>query len=298
MKYILNHKHFESLQQAEKIIKDNNIDKQSAESLIEEFQKLGLSNYLGYCFQLIKNDDNQIKDIKKFTDTFTKIKQHKINVNDITIGMSGADDIYDLENIISNKIKEKTLHSFINKWCPANLRDEVKSNLKDYKFFYYDRYFYNFNHLSKDKQEMLKKGSRYKTATQWLQYLKITLESHKFTIQELKDANIKSIHEDDKYLIYQPLDYQTYMIPRFQFWCTMQEIMFQQYLRLNMLIILDKNDKSESYFTYWANDKINVSDYKNNNIGIKNIPQELKPIIEKYYLNSALSRSSILNPMI
>lgn len=43
MKYIQLYKHFESLQQAEKIIKDNNIDKQKAESIIQEFQKLGLT---------------------------------------------------------------------------------------------------------------------------------------------------------------------------------------------------------------------------------------------------------------
>lgn len=284
MKYISKYKQFESLQQAEKIINDNNIDEKKSKSLIDEFKKLGLTNYLGYCFQLIHNDDDRIDEIEIFTDTFKNIKQHKINLNEIPIGIKGVDNINDLDNLVSNKIKEKKLHSFINKWCPAELRNDVKLNLKDYHNKKTHRYFYNFDNLSNDKEKMLKKGSRCKTAEEWLQYLKTTLEDGKFSIDELKMSNIKIYHEDDKYLIYKPMDYKSYMIPRFQFWCTLQELQFNNYSRLNMLIILDKNDKTKSYFTYYSLGKINVYDYKNNKISIEEIPEQLKTIILEYYL--------------
>lgn len=139
---LLKYKNFESIQQAEKIIISNNIDRKRSNLLITEFQKLGLANYLGYCFQIIANDG----------------------------------------------------------------------------------------------------------------------------------------------FIYQPLDFKSYLIPGFQFWCTMQESMFERYLKLNMLILFNKIDKSKSYITYWSDNKIKIFNYKNNSDVIENIPEELRSIIEKYYL--------------
>ena len=280
---LLKYKSFESLQQAEKIIIDNNIDRKSSNSLIKEFQKLGLANYLGYCFQIISND--RIigpDDIETAIETFIKIKQNKINLNDISL--SKEDSIYDLKYIVDEKIVERILYAFINKWCPSSIRKEVKLKLKEHKYFYNNSYLTKIKHLSEDREEMLKKGSRYKSADEWIKYLKMTLDDQNLSIKELKSSNITTIYENDDYLIYQPLDFKSYLIPGFQFWCTMQENMFERYLKLNMLILFNKIEKSKSYITYWSDNKIKIFNYKNNSDVIENIPEELRSIIEKYYL--------------
>jgi hypothetical protein len=280
---LLKYKNFESIQQAEKIIINNNIDRKRSNLLITEFQKLGLVNYLGYCFQIIANDGFIVTDvIETAIETFIKIKQNKINLNDITL--SKEDNIYDLKYIVNEKIVERILYSFINKWCPSSIRKEVKSKLKEHKYFYSDSYLTKIKHLSEDRDEMLKKGSRYKSADEWIKYLKMTLDDQNLSIKELKSSNITTIYENDDYLIYQPLDFKSYLIPGFQFWCTMQESMFERYLKLNMLILFNKIDKSKSYITYWSDNKIKIFNYKNNSDVIENIPEELRSIIEKYYL--------------
>lgn len=293
MKLITNYQQFESLQQAEKILKDNEIDKSRFEKLFQEFQSNGLTPYLGFVAKLLKNANFQVEeeDFTKYLDTFKKIKNSKINFDDLPLfdnKTNTYNDIYDIKIIVDKLIQKKTIITFINNWAPSSLRKEIKSKIEteDYDYLYDSRDYQNFLYLSQDKKEMLKKGSRYKTADDWLEYLDMVFSGNKYSIDELKQSNIKIIDEDDTYLIYQPLDFASYTIPHFQFWCTMHETDFEKYLRLNMLIILNKKDKEKSFISYYSFNKISIFDYKNRNIGIEKIDEHLQAILKEYYQSS------------
>lgn len=289
MLYIYNYSIFENIQQAEKILKDNNINRLDFKILFDEFKKNGLSAYLGYCMAIIKNsyffyDRGEgffQADLNQLIEIFKKIRDNKINTETLKDDMN----IEDLKVFVDDSIRRKLLISFINKWCPSKIRNEVKEKINNYKFFYYDRYFYNIKNLSDIKIKMLKNGSRYKTGEEWIKFLQIVLEDGNYSLEDLKNSNIDIKYEDDEYLIYKPLDYESYMIPRFEFWCTIHSTMYDRYSKLNLLVVLNKKDKKDSYLVYSSYKGTMVFGYKNDEINLNMLEDKIKNFLEKYYSN-------------
>jgi len=281
MKFLLKYKLFENLQKSDKILKDNNIQK---DEFIFKLEKTlinnGLSSYMGYIVEIILDDyidykSNHTGDflsygaLDKIIDGLKFIKSEgidisKLNCFDISTFLLKVSDLKD--DSIRNK--------FINSYAPSSLRSDVKSIIKSREgFLFSDRYLTRIGNLTNQNIDLLKKGSRFKTGKEWLNYVEKIFDDDKFSIDELKNSNITIFLEDDEWLIYKPLDFKSYLIPNYKYWCTMQISMFKSYSRLDLIIILNKIDKEKSYVSYVskkADKEIEVFDYKNRKIDESN----------------------------
>lgn len=98
------------------------------------------------------------------------------------------------------------------------------------------------------------------------------MNSDNIDIDEIKKSNINIIEENEVHLFYEPLDYKSYKVANYKFWCTMMGTMWNHYTNKGRIfIMLDKLNKSRSLIcTYNTKDKeLIISSY--NNHEIKNI---------------------------
>ena len=267
MRFILNHRVFENIQQSDKILKDRGIQKDEHIIKLENSLKInGLSSYMSYIIDLffklyqwdrLIDDDN----IDKIVDGLKFIKSDHIDVSKLN-----CEDIYDFFTKVCELKEDGVRNRFISKYAPASLRSDVKrlvDNRSYGSFLFSDRYLTQIKNLTKQNMELLKNGSRFKTSREWLMYVEKILQDDKFSIEELKGSNITILFENNEWLIYKPLDFKSYLIPNYKYWCTMVEVMFKAYSRWDLIIYLNKSNKENSYVSYNNAGGVQVYNYKN-----------------------------------
>lgn len=264
MKYLKEYKIFENIQRGEKLLKDKNITNVSVYNiLVDKMKEEGLSNYVGFVTEIILNEFSSNDLMKYFSKShipeiitnIKKIKDYKINVDNINLKYLSGLNAYLYDYKMDNDISK-----FITKYLPANLRKDIskenKSKLRDL--------ITNINGLSDTDIELLKKGSRFKTVDEWVDYCKnVVFDPSRIDIDELLNSNIKIHEQDNEWLFYTPLDYKSYMIIKYKHWCTMKETFFNHYTKNGFVIALNKNDINKSLFAYKNGDKFDIFTYKN-----------------------------------
>lgn len=311
MNYLNSYVIFENIKRAEKLIDINGLDINLFSSLFDSFEENGLKNYLGDLVNFIINDiedsnkydtsnigDNRTDIIKSITgspdyikfilDSFKFIKSNGIDVSKYKYLKLD----HFLNEIRTLKTKSK-LVKFVNNWCPATLRKDARDIIGEKGYDVLDKFSYlgRLDNLSDYDKELLKKGSRFKNAVEWFKYLNNVLNTEDFNLNELKSSNIKVIFEDNKYFIYKPLDYKSYLIPNFKHWCTMLESEFIRYSKQDLLILLDKEDKKKSYITYLSSGGPTLFNYYNRLVNDRN---EMIEIAMDYYKKITNEKMKIL----
>lgn len=274
---ITNFKIFENLDKANKLIKDLDSNLQGQFSYFYDFlRSKGLQNYAGFITNsLLKDDYPATYILPEYGESYENIqrydiylvldyiKRHKINTE--KLNDKNYEELLNwwLETSELNKIKKELIDI-----CPSNLREELRSILND------DEYKNNIEKLKKyypikdKKLDLIKKGSRYKNAKDWINYIVYIFTDKTYQLEGLKKSNIEIIYEDDLYLIYRPLDYKSYMIVDYPHWCTIEEKSFNNYFNFYFLVYLNKKDIKGSYCSYLSKLKNEVEffDYKSINI--------------------------------
>lgn len=265
MKYLNEYKIFENIQRGEKLLKDKNITNLSVYNiLVDKMKEEGLSNYVGFITQILINNFNDddgmnyfnISEIKNIVDNIKEIKKFKIN----TENNDRLKYLSDLKPYLYDYKIELDINKFVNNYLPANLRKDItKENKSELR-----KFITSINSLSNTDIELLKKGSRFKTVDEWIDYCKnVVFDSSRIDIDELLNSNIKIHEQNDEWLFYTPLDYKSYMIIKYKHWCTMQETFFNQYTKKGFVIALNKNDIEKSLFAYKNGEGFDIFNYKN-----------------------------------
>lgn len=178
------------------------------------------------------------------------------NYNNSTLG-----DIYD---DCWKAIERKKIIKFINYWAPASLRKEIKDNHITELEKILIKNSVNSYSLDNNMIGELKKGSRCKSAEEWVEFVKIQFSDDNYSLEDIKASNIKIIYEDSEWLIYKALDYKSYLLPRYKYWCTMTDTMYHLYNdRNDMVLLLYKSDKTKSLLAYKLKDEIHLYNYEN-----------------------------------
>ena len=273
MKKILTFKLFENVQLADKILKSKNIPKDEFILKLEnELKKNGLSAYEGYIIKYVLKSRRNFKseevftdmEIEKYINLFKTIKTEKIDIDEL----GDIKNIYDLFDKVKMCQEDRIITKFINTYAPASLRNNVKKMLTGFGNIFSNKDIIKLKNLSHTDIELLKKGSRYKSPYDWVNYVIEIFKGDEYSLDELKNSNIKIFYEDEDLLIYKPLDHKSYLIVNFPHWCTIYEYQFNIYKDFDMNICLNKKDIKKSYIGYRRFDewedifKINIHNYK------------------------------------
>lgn len=278
MNYLNSYLIFENVQQFDKLLNsymntNTNYDNYGLYKLKDKLQSEGLIAYLGPITKIILSGDDTdffVEDVDDIVDGIKFLKKNNIDIAKLDVfNISDFNDkIYDLGQQISIK-------QYINRWAPASIRkDAVK---KWEKLFDYREEIEN-DTISDD---LLKKGSRFNNANEWINYIINLFNGDGYDLEELKKSNIEIFYENDEILIYKALDFKSYMIVGYKYWCTMREITFYHYLKNDLIICLNKKDITDSLVSYIDHKKrIDVFNYGNNYI-TNNIPDKYKFAVDK-----------------
>ena len=263
IKFIKNHHINESIQQSEKLLKDNSIESKDFNKLNQKLIENGLQSYAGYITKLIINsnitgrydfDDAHINLIIRI---FKDIKLYNINIEkEFPIKEISKQILYTTVTISSIKhfideYKDYTLvKKFILRYIPSQLRSEINSlprkKISDF-YIYKDK----ITNLDIDCINNIKQLSYIKNLEEWLDFVYDMLsETSKYSLNELKEHNIVIYYEDNEYLIYKPIDFKAYKVINYNFWCTKIQNLFNDYSKKNMVIYLNKKNIKESYMSY------------------------------------------------
>ena len=267
---------FESVERAHKILKkwltffpSKNIDDEIYNKFINKMVDEGLGNYLGNIFNNI-NFNNKLsdEDINNIISLVKEIKHRKLKIPEVIPNKKDNLSISDKLNFLVEKSK---VISFIKKYSPSKIRKE------NVKYYENNPDVISYNKIKQIKKEAVKKGSRYNSSKEWFDFL-IHL-SKDDDLKRLKNSNIKIYHEDSEWLIYSPMDYESYLIPGYEYWCLMQKTLYDNYSRTNdwfgnpidipkplinpIIIFHNKILKSDSYVGIYNGGMIEIFNYKN-----------------------------------
>jgi hypothetical protein len=279
VRFLIKYTIFENIQQAEKI------EKSIPENKMEKWIKVkkwainnNYSEYLGWIAS--RNGDGKSHsapyeyEISFLEKVLNKIKEFKIDVYNPKYRRYS---LLDWSRHVDEIERTSLIQKFINRWCPASIRNEVKSNLKSFlseiaKGMITTAFENRIQNLSSSDKLALQKGSRAKTVDEWIDLVKTVMNSDNIDIDRIKKSNINIIEENEVHLFYEPLDHKSYKVANYKFWCTMIDTMWNHYTNKGRIfIMLDKLNKSRSLIcTYNTKDKeLIISSY--NNHEIKNI---------------------------
>lgn len=272
----------ETVQKSDKILgefKDNIEWVKIKNRLIRE----GYSNYLGWISEWILDKirhDDYTENENDYNIILERIKEaieYKIDISKVKF-----DNIpsvtYDLKRI-------RVAKNFINKWCPASIRNTLnKDEASKYLLNNIDIYYFS-RLLTKDMILVLKKGSLSKSFEDWVGSIKPLLEMKINDLNILKElGNIEIKLENDNFLVYSPLDYQSYTIIYYAHWCLRSENMWNSYKKRNskFWIICNKNDIEKSIIIECNNQvTIHINSYSNKQIDDNLIGLSIDDVINK-----------------
>ena len=302
MKYLIYYKIFEHSQQADSILSKNGINK--SESYLELEKSLldnNLSSYIGFITSIIINNVNQRSsnkqtvfnliisniDVEKLIECLHSIKLLNIDITNLKFN-----NIVSLTSYVDDLVRKQRIKRFIKNWAPSSLRknftfsDSEIKKLEPYSYNYDDGDLsdilgYRLENLSDHEKMLIKKLSLCKTVDEWIDNVVLILKSNSVEIKKLIESNIKLFFRNDEYIVYSPMDYDSYSIPNFEYWCTRVKSEFEKYKNYNTIIYLNLKDKSESYFTYISNNKRLIFTYlnyqKDSQFKIEGIPENYQP---------------------
>lgn len=286
MKYLNNYLIFESVQQFDKLMKNYmnnnpNYDNDGLYKLKDKLQSEGLIAYLGPLTKIILggyDTDFFEEDVDDIIDGIKFLKKNNIDIAKLDI-----QDIYEFSDAIYELEQELLIKKYITRWAPASLRKEALSLWEKFRIY--------LTKIENDTipEDLLKKGSRFKNGKEWIDYIITLFNGNGYELDRLKNSNIKIYFEDDTVLIYKPLDFKSYMLVNYQHWCTMQKVMFDNYLKQDMIICLNKKDITKSIISYVSGNKIEIFNYGNYFINNK-IPEESKEYIDIMKSNHKLKK--------
>ena len=246
MRKLITYSIFETIQQAEKILSNGTDHLREWVIIKDTLIKNNLQNYLGWCAKNL--EDIYWTKVDNIVDVLKWVKSNKVDYID-----KHWDDIEELYYDYKHHLPFK---KFINKWCPASLRKDVDikklSNLLVRFSDFLDK-------ISSVQEETLKKGSRCKTAEEWVNFISSSFNKENLDIEFLKRSNVEIIAEDDTFLIFKPNDYTSYMENLITTnWCLMSYPMWLSYEKKGFYFYISYNklDKEKSFvFTMYSNDK-------------------------------------------
>jgi len=278
---IKDYKIFENLQQAEKFIEDNyNRASNNGKKKLPKYIDIKFKTYnklkeylkskgnLGYLYFFVRKLFGYIylddKDLQRTYDLFIEYL-NKISDYNLKIDIKEFEnkDFEIFKKYIDEKIDEIETNKFIDKWAPGFLKKELKNKenglfnkLKNILYHRRDS-FSNMNdndiNFADEIDKTLLRGkiSLFKEPIEWIEYVNsLKKETSESSIQKLKDSNDVDIYyDDDNWIIYSPLTYESINIIKFQFWCTIRKKMFDYYLSKNykFIILFNKIIKEKSY---------------------------------------------------
>ena len=270
MKYIKLFK--ESIQQSDKLLSEFNIKSKSIDKLNQKLIENGLQAYAGYITKVILGstiDKNRLDfddaHINLVINIFKDIKSYKIDIEK-------QFPISDLKNISYKTVGISTIRHYVNeykdyllvkkfltKYVPSFLRKDFNSLPKEelVRFYFFKEKIKDLDDLhsltysSNEYIDNIKKLSYIKDIKEWLDFVySMLLGTSNSSIKELKEHNIVIYYENDTYLIYKAIDFKSYLVINYSFWCTKIESLFNAHSRENMIIYLNKKNIKESYISY------------------------------------------------
>jgi hypothetical protein len=287
MRYLYNFLILENIQQVDKLLRSNGLQRTKViDDFINFLTKSGYGNYIFFIFSILitylensgfdEGDlDATIREVKieRLIDCLEKCKKLKIDVSKL----HPPSNIYLFFAYVSSIADKHEIKKFIRNWIPSSLRNQFDYENIDTSIFNVSR----IQNLTNSDKELIKKGSRYKSIKEWLDYIILVLNSDEYSLEELLNSNVKVFYQDDEWLLYTPLDFQSYLIPRFKYWCTAQEVQFREYLALEFKILLNKKTKEKSLFIYKKIDNIYCFDYENRELDFSKVGKVERNIITK-----------------
>lgn len=290
MKYLSSYKLFENLDKANKLIKDQDDQtKDQFNYLFDYLRKKGLQNYAGFITRIILSDDYPTKyslpesytedeeiDNYDFIKSLNYIKLHKINVDNL----NQIEDLNGLNNWVEKHSNLSKIKKEILDICPSNLREELRQIIKNEDYSKKLEKLIGYYPLKDKKKDLISKGSRYKSANEWIEYIIYLFTSVDGSIEELKESNIELIYEDNDYIIYRPLDFYSYKIMGSPRWCTIEKSAFEKYFRWTYVLYINKKNIKLSFCSYVADGKFEVYDY--NNVRLKYNDEEEVGLFKKW----------------
>lgn len=277
MVYLDKYKIFENVQQFDKLLKsymniNPNYDNSGLYKLKDELKSNGLISYLGPVTKIIlsgSDTDFFEEDVDVIIDDIKFLKKNNIDITKLNIS-----NLYDFRDKIYELEQEFLIKKYITRWEPASFRKDAVTMWKEF--------LKNLTEIENDTipEDLLKKGSRFKTAKEWIDYITTLFNGDGYELERLKSSNIKIFYENNDILIYKPLDFKSYMLVRYKHWCTMQKDMFNRYLKQDLIICLNKIDITNSLISYVSGNKIEIFNYGNYFINNK-ITDDIKDTVEK-----------------
>lgn len=288
MKYLYQFAVLENVQLADKLLKQNGIEKSKVVSdFMSSLAIKGYSNYISYIISILIlesesfeesiEDRIQIINMNLLLDSLEKCRQFKIDINNIDV----PTELHLFYHNVAAVADKNEIKKFIKKWIPSNIRNEFDYDNINTKLFNISR----IQNLSDNDIELIKKGSRCKTVKEWVDYIILVLNNDEYSLTDLLKSNIKIYYQDNEWIFYTPLDFKSYLIPKFKYWCTSQEVQFKNYQKSGFKILLNKEDKSKSLFIYKSQYDIHYFDYKNTHIDLSDVEESAQQIINKYFQN-------------
>lgn len=259
----------ENVQLGDKLSKELKLDEYEYERLKSKMRSEGYIKYLPF---VLKCYGEYLDDKGRKYRVYTPLEYYiyKFDKNIQWCEEAGLDitkynnkTLNDINDDYWEAINRKKVVKFVNYWAPASLRKEIKdSYLKDLERILIEDTINNYS--LNNKMSELKKGSRCKSAAEWVEFVKLQFSDDNYSLEDLKASNIKIIYEDSEWLIYKALDYKSYLLPRYKYWCTMTDTMYHVYNdRNDMILLLYKSDKTKSLLAYKKNGEIHLFKYIN-----------------------------------
>ena len=310
MKYLKYYLIFENLEQAISLLKKNSLQTNKVyDKIMDRLKYEGLVNYCGFVTKVLVDqvmNQNNYDDKQVCFDSFSK----HIDLPELIISLKKLKNInYDIFSkdfpSVNNMViqinsieRELIIKKFIKNWAPASLRKQFTYDSQEikelYKYAYpnvFDEDDIGYGHgkckletLTDFEKKLIKRLGLCKDVSDWISNVVDILKNASYELSTLLDSNIKLYYQNEDYVIYKPIDYKSYSIPQFEYWCTRSTIQFENYTKFNIIIYLNLKNKSLSYFTYVDNNTKQRCIFNYTNIHVDEKECKFIGIIpEKYY---------------